>query len=282
MTGLIWFRNDLRLHDHHPLGQALQHQGQIVPLYCVDPRQFSQTHFGFAKTGAHRAKFLLQSLADLRRSLRRLGSDLVIRRGQPEAVIPALARELGIDTVYWHGEVTAEELAVEQALKDRLAQGGIQPRVYWGATLYHPDQLPFGIAQLPQVFTQFRKTVEGHSTVAAPLPTPDQLPALPPVEVGEIPPLAALGLTEPDPDPRAVLPFEGGETAGLQRLQHYLWDTDCLKNYKQTRNGMVGADYSSKLSPWLALGCLSPRRVYETVQAYEQTGQERFHLLAGV
>jgi len=91
------------------------------------------------------------------------------------------------------------------------------------------------------------------------------------VEVGEIPPLATLGLTEPDPEPRAVLPFEGGETTGLQRLQHYLWDTDCLKNYKQTRNGMVGADYSSKLSPWLALGCLSPRRVYETVQAYEQT-----------
>lgn len=269
MTVLVWFRNDLRLHDHQPLYAALRQAQQIVPLYCLDPRQFGHTSFGFAKTGAYRAKFLLESLADLRQSLRQLGSDLVIRKGHPEEVIPALAQELKATAVYWHGEVTAEEVAVEQALEERLKQLNIQRQTYWGATLYHPDNLPFDLNRVPEVFTQFRKKVERDCTVEVTFSTPEQLPSLPVGAVGALPTLEDLGLSAPDYDDRAVLKFEGGETAGLQRLQHYVWDADCLKSYKQTRNGMVGADYSSKLSAWLAMGCLSPRQVFETVQQYE-------------
>jgi deoxyribodipyrimidine photo-lyase len=269
MTVLLWFRNDLRLHDHQPLYEALRQQQPIVPIYCIDPRQFGTTSFGFPKTGPYRAQFLLQSLADLRQSLRNRGSDLVIRQGCPEKVIPALAQELKATAVYWHADVTAEELAVEQALEERLKPLKIQRQPYWGATLYHPDNLPFDISRVPEVFTQFRKKVERDSPVDASFSTPQQLSPLPLEDVGALPTLEDLGLSKPAYDDRAVLTFEGGETAGLQRLQHYVWDADCLKAYKQTRNGMVGADYSSKLSAWLAMGCLSPRRVFETVQQYE-------------
>jgi deoxyribodipyrimidine photo-lyase len=269
MTVLLWFRNDLRLHDHQSLYEALQQKQPIVPLYCVDPRQFGKTSFGFPKIGSYRTQFLLESLADLRQSLRQLGSDLVIRKGHPEEVIPALIQELEVTAVYWHQEVTAEELAVEQSLEDRLEQLNVQRQKYWGATLYHPNNLPFDINRVPEVFTQFRRQVEKDSTVDVGFSTPQQIPFLPVVDVGELPTLDDLGLSKPEYDDRAVLKFEGGETAGLQRLQHYVWDTDCLKSYKQTRNGMVGTDYSSKLSAWLAMGCLSPRRVFETVQQYE-------------
>ena len=271
MPTLVWFRNDLRLHDHQPLDEALRAGQPILPLYCFDPRHFGQTAFGFPKTGAYRAQFLLESVADLRRSLQALGSDLVVRLGKPEQVIPELVKSHNIKAVYWHEEVTAEELQVEQGVEAQLAALGCATEVYWGATLYHPDNLPFAIRRVPEVFTQFRKQVEQHSTVDVALPTPKQLPPLPPVEPGPLPALTELGadLEAPTPDSRAVLTFVGGETAGLARLRHYVWEADCLKTYKQTRNGMVGADYSSKLSAWLALGCLSPRRVYETVQAYE-------------
>ncbi|MFQ4140208.1 DASH family cryptochrome [Nodosilinea sp. PGN35] len=269
MPTLLWFRNDLRLHDHQPLDEALRAGQPILPLYCFDPRQFGQTAFGFPKTGAYRAQFLLESVADLRRSLQTLGSDLVIWVGQPEEVIPELVKAHGIDTVYWHEEVTSEELQVEQTLESKLAAMGCATEVYWGATLYHPDNLPFDIGRLPEVFTQFRKKVEHHSTVDVALPTPKKMPPLPPVDLGEMPTLADFGLEPPLPDRRAVLTFAGGETAGLARLHHYVWEADCLRRYKETRNGMVGADYSSKLSAWLALGCLSPRKVYKTVQAYE-------------
>ncbi|HIK44928.1 MAG TPA: DASH family cryptochrome [Leptolyngbyaceae cyanobacterium M65_K2018_010] len=269
MTGLLWFRNDLRLHDHRPLQAAVQAQSPLVPLYCFDPRQFGQTRFGFAKTGAFRAQFLLEGVADLRRSLQALGRDLIIRVGYPEVIIPELVRALGIDTVYWHGEVTAEEVAVEQDLMAQLKPLGIRTQVFWGATLYHPDHLPFPLEALPEVFTQFRKQVEQRSQVEEPLPTPTALPPLPQVDRGALPALQDLGLSAPAPDPRGVLPFVGGETAGLHRLQDYVWEQDCLKTYKETRNGLVGANYSSKFSPWLALGCLSPRQIYAEVQRYE-------------
>ncbi|WP_017299930.1 DASH family cryptochrome [Nodosilinea nodulosa] len=270
MPTLVWFRTDLRLHDHQPLGAALRAGQPIIPLYCFDPRQFGQTAFGFAKTGAYRAQFLRQSVVDLRRSLQALGSNLVVRVGQPEDIIPDLVQAHAIDAVYWHAEATYEERRVEQALAAKLAAMGRKTEAFWGATLYHPDSLPFELPCLPEVFTQFRKQVEQHSTVDAALPTPANVPLLPQVEPGAVPTLADFGLENLIADRRAVLAFEGGETAGLGRLNYYVWQADCLKTYKQTRNGMVGADYSSKLSAWLALGCLSPRQVYQTVQDYER------------
>lgn len=59
-------------------------------------------------------------------------------------------------------------------------------------------------------------------------------------------------------DPRSVFPFPGGETSALERLKHYLWDTDNISRYKETRNGMIGSDYSTKLSPWFVVLVILP------------------------
>lgn len=269
MRILLWFRNDLRLHDHEPLHRALEQTAEIIPVYCFDPRQFGHTSFGFPKTGAYRAQFLLESVADLQASLQAKGTDLVVRHGKPEEEIPALAKALQVDAVYWHEEVTSEELAVDAALEKQLTQLKIGYEVYLGVTLYHPDDLPFELSRLPKVFTSFRKQVEKNSSVYPTFKTPERLSPLPQVDLGQLPTLATLGLDQPSPDSRGVLSFKGGETAALKRLNHYFWQADKLRVYKQTRNGMLGADYSSKFSPWLALGCLSPRRIYEEVGAYE-------------
>lgn len=74
----------------------------------------------------------------------------------------------------------------------------------------------------------------------------------------------------PQASPRAALRFEGGETAALARLRHYLWGSDAVATYFDTRDGMLGADFSTKLSPWLAAGCLSPRLVAAEVSRYER------------
>jgi deoxyribodipyrimidine photo-lyase len=269
MNALIWFRNDLRLHDHEPLQAALKAGYDLVPVYCFDPRQFGQTAFGFPKTGKFRAKFLLESVVDLRRSLQQRGSDLVIRIGQPETVLPTLAKTVQAAAVYWHREVTSEEIRVETALNNTLEAADVSVHTFWGATLHHPDTLPFPMQQLPEIFTQFRKQVEQHSTVFAPLSAPQILPPLSQgIDPGSLPQAETLGTEIATPDDRG-LPFQGGETAGLARLQTYIWDADCLKDYKQTRNGMLRTDDSSKFSPWLALGCLSSRRIYQAVRAYE-------------
>ncbi|MGB5596038.1 MAG: DASH family cryptochrome [Crocosphaera sp.] len=266
---LIWYRNDLRIHDHEALHEAINQKSLIIPFYCFDLRQFEKTSFGFPKTGNLRGKFLLESVDNLRNSLQNIGSNLIIRIGYPEKIIPQLVKELSIDAVYFHEEVTSEEIQVEKAMKKALSTLNVELKGFWVSTLYHRDNLPFKVNQIPELFTSFRKKVEKYSTVNPTFSTPSKLQSLPNIEVGNIPSLEKLGLTEPDYEPRISFPFTGGETEGIKRLNHYFWQENCLANYRETRNGMLGADYSSKFSPWLANGCLSPRYIYEEVQKYE-------------
>ena len=271
MRVLLWLRNDLRLHDHEPLHRAIEQGADVILLYCFDPRHFGETSFGFKKTGSYRAQFLLETVADLREQVQALGSDLLVRQGKPEDEVPTIAEALKVDAVYWHEEVTSEEITVEKGVEEGLRSRRINYEVYWGATLYHPDDLPFEIKRLPEVFTQFRKAVEKESQVFPPFDAPTKLAPLPEgVEVGKLPTLQDLGLEHQPIDEKGVLPFKGGERAALERLQHYFWDADRLKVYKETRNGMLGADYSSKFSAWLANGSLSPRKIHSEVQRYER------------
>jgi deoxyribodipyrimidine photo-lyase len=266
---ILWYRNDLRIHDHEPLTLALDSVKELIPVYCIDPRWFGETSFSFAKTGPHRAQFLLESLTDLRHRLHSKGSELIIRWGKPEEVLPELARAFQAEGVFAHQEVTNEEKQVEEAVEHALFKTGITLELLWGASLYHLADLPMPVHALPDIYTQFRKQVEKMAEVRETFPTPEAIPTPAIPDPGEIPTLAALGLETPDHDPRAVLRYQGGETAGLERLNQYLWEQDLLKTYKETRNGLLGADYSSKFSAWLSMGCLSPRKVYEEVKRYE-------------
>lgn len=266
---LIWYRNDLRIHDLLTLSEALKEAAEIIAVYCFDDRWFGTTSFGFPKTGIYRGQFLLESVADLRKSWQKLGSNLVIRRGLPEAVIPAIAQQLKIDRVVYSQETTAEEKQVATKLEQALSLQNIAVVSYWTATLYEPKDLPFNIENTPELYTNFRQQVESKSQINRAIAAPQKLPPLPNIEPGEIPSLEDLGLTTPDLDSRAVLKFKGGESAAISRLETYFWQEDCLRNYKQTRNGMLGANYSSKFSPWLALGCISPRYISDRVREYE-------------
>jgi deoxyribodipyrimidine photo-lyase len=267
---LLWFRNDLRLHDHIPLSRALQKQAEILPIYCVDPRHFAPTELGFPKTNTFRAQFLLEALADLRQSLQALGSELIIRIGEPERVLPAIASQWGAVAVYSSKEETTEEIEVEELLEKNLWQRKITLETFRQSTLYHADDLPFPTNNLPDIFTQFRKEIEKSVKVRLGLPTPKRLNPVTAIPSGAIPTLDDLGLSPINTDQRAVLHFKGGETAGLAHLKEYIWEKDLLRQYKDTRNELLGADYSSKFSAWLALGCISPRRIYEEVLRYEE------------
>ena len=89
------------------------------------------------------------------------------------------------------------------------------------------------------------------------------------MEPAHLPNLEELGLTNAAQDSRAAMHFKGGETAGLKRLHYYLYESKAIANYKQTRNGLVGENYSSKFSAWLSLGCLSARAIYHEIKKYE-------------
>ncbi len=264
-VSIVWYRNDLRVRDHEPLLRAAE-AGPLVAVYCLDPRAFSRSPFGLSRIAPQRARFLVESLAALREQLRALGADLLVRRGAPEEILPALAAEIGARALYFHHEAGTEECAVE----DALAQTSLELSIFDGATLLHPDDLPFEMRNLPDLFTRFRTWVEKKSVQPCDvLPAPERL-STPTIEPGDLPSLEEFGCAPPTHDPRATMHFAGGSAQGHARLRHYVWDADRLRTYKETRNGMLGPDDSSRLSPWLALGCLSPREVFAEVQRYER------------
>ena len=267
-NALVWFKTDLRIEDNETLLKAIAQSDKIIPVYCFDEAHFETTPYGFKKTGSFRAQFLLESLQDLDAQLRTLGSGLRIVIGKPEVEIPKLVQEYKVQKVFAKREVAFEEIQTEKKVRNELFKLRCELETFSTSTLYHAEDLPFSIKDIPDVFTNFRKKTEKDSDVRNPFVAPTKINS-PEILTLELPILEALGLTKTTIDSRAVLQFKGGESEAMQRLNHYFFETQCLSTYKETRNGMVGADYSSKFSPWLALGCISPRFIYAEIKKYE-------------
>lgn len=268
---IVWFRQDLRLHDNEALAHALKSGEEVIPVYIFDDRIFqSETRFGFPKTGAFRAQFIIESIIDLRASLRALGSDLYVRVGNTEEEIFKIAQEARTSWVFCNRERTQEEVIVQDALEQKLWSIGQEIIYSRGKMLYYTQDLPFPITHCPEIFSSFRKEVERIVPVRKCLPVPAETfsPITLDLVEGVIPSLTDLGHEEFEQHSDATH-FKGGETEGLKRLQYYLWETDAIKTYKETRDGLLGELYSTKFSPWLSQGCLSPKMIYQELKKYE-------------
>jgi deoxyribodipyrimidine photo-lyase len=266
---LVWFRNDLRIRDNEILLEAVRKADKVLPVYCFDPYYFNLTENSALKTGAFRAQFLLESVADLRRNLQSLGGDLIIRIGNPAEVIPQLAEQYGVNEVYHHREVAFEETNVSEQVETALWNLRLNLKHFIGHTLYHKEDLPFPIKDIPDSFATFRKKVERDSDVRPTIATPDSITTPNITDAGELPTLGQLGLSQPPCSTRSSIKLKGGETEGLARLEEYFTNNPQVMPTKG-RNGAT-VDRSSKLSPWLSLGCISMREVYWAVIKHEQT-----------
>lgn len=274
-TVIVWFRQDLRLHDNEALDDAVNTGKEIIPVYVFDDRVFrGETMFGFPKTGIHRLQFIRESVADLRTSLRALGSDLVVRHGLPEEEIFKIAHAVKSRWVFCNRERTRDEVAVQDALEKNLWSIGQEVRFSRGKMLFYTADLPFPVTHTPDHYATFRKETERFVKVRHPLPAPE---CLPPVTVdiprGEIPSLSHLVGGKADLLPNDI---SGGETAALRQL-------DALKsNPGASYDGdfiSLAGDSKPRLSPWLAQGCLSPKLAYHSLRECSLSG-EAFQVVA--
>ncbi|MEO8886380.1 MAG: DASH family cryptochrome [Mucilaginibacter sp.] len=268
-TILVWFRNDLRVHDNEILLEATRKADKVLPVYCFDPYYFTKNTFGEPKTGSFRARFLIESVGNLRHNLRALGSDLIIRIGNPAEILPQLAEEYQISEVYHHREVAYEETAISEQVETALWKVKLNLKHFIGHTLYHKEDLPFPIKDIPDSFSTFKKKVERDSSVRPCVATPEAINTPPITDAGQLPTLQQLGLDEPVDDLRSSNKFKGGETEVLCKLNQYFSNTNFLQHTKAHKATMY-TDNSSKLSPWLSVGCISMRQVYWEVIKYEQ------------
>ncbi len=267
-TAVVWFKTDLRITDNETLMKAISQNDMVVPVYCIDESHFRTTPFGFQKTGNFRAQFLFESLIDLDKSLRELGSGLLVVSGKPEVELPKIVKHYKAHRVYAKREVAFEEKQTESQVQAELWKLSCELETFSTSTLYHAEDLPFSIKDIPDVFTDFRRKTEKEAPIRSAFGKPMHINS-PEIPFLNLPTLAALGLKNVKIDSRAVLRFKGGETEAIKRLNHYFFETKLISSYKETRNGMVGADYSSKFSAWLAMGCVSPRFVYQELKKYE-------------
>ena len=269
MNNLVWFRNDLRVYDNNSLFQACRKSGKVIGVYFLDPRQFEMTHYGFKKTEKYRAKFLLETLRNLKYNLETKNISLLIFQDLPEKILPKLIDEYQISTVFLQKEWTEEEVNVNDNVKNQISR--VEFVETYDQFLFHPEDIPYAdFYKIPEVFTEFRKKCEKESKIR-PMVEISSKPIENLIETSNvIPSLEDLGLESFKLHKHSAFSFRGGETSALKRLNDYFFDTENLSQYKQTRNGLTGSDYSSKFSAWLANGSISARTIYWEVQNYER------------
>ncbi len=269
MNNLIWFRNDLRVEDNTSLLQATKKNGTTIGVYCFDPRHFAETQYGFKKTAQFRAKFLLETVTELKNNLAHKNISLLVLHDLPENVLPKIIEEHAISNVFFQNEWTTEETTVLQNLKNKASNTN------WIATydqfLFHPASIPYqNLQSIPEVFTEFRKACEKQVVVQKPVTIPTQFTENKIQNATILPTMRDLGFDDFESHPSSAFPFKGGENEALNRMQYYFWETKKITEYKKTRNGLIGLDYSSKLSAWLANGSISARTIYWKIIQFEK------------
>jgi deoxyribodipyrimidine photo-lyase len=193
---------------------------------------------------------------------------LLILNGNPEIEIPKIVQHYKATKVFSKKEVAYEEKQTELLVQTALFKVRCELQTFSTSTLYHAEDLPFSIKDIPDVFTNFRKKTEHDAFIRPAFEEPISIQS-PEIEPLNLPLFKDLDLQFTPIDQRAVIHFKGGETAAINRLNHYFFESKSISKYKETRNELIGEAYSSKFSAWLALGCISPRFIYQELKRYE-------------
>ena len=260
----------------------------------------------FWRCGPHRARFLAQSVWDTKADLQTRGSDLILRAGMLADVLEDLLsnfksndKDAQIVAIWMTGEEGVEEKREERSARSISEKHGIEFKLWIDEKYFVDDRdVPFSDPRkYPDVFTAYRKAVEPlRDAPRKTLATPKSLPAPPDFVPPQKEPfsmpdnyvdvLAALlkpleqkpMLDNIAPFPKgtkSAMPFEGGSKAGHQRIQHLIGSGSMTK-YKDTRNGLLGLDFSTKLSAWLALGCITARQIHFQLLDFEEGRDDQY------
>ena len=269
MNNLVWFRNNLRVDDNIALSEACKSSGKTIGIYCFDPRYFAETRYEFRKTEKFRAKFLLETISELKENLLKKNISLLIYFDKPENVFDKVIDEHDIAIVFTQKEWANEETDVNTNIKNQIST--VTFKEYYDQFLFHPEDIPFqNLKDLPQVFTVFRKECEKKIAIRKTNSIPSKSKENNIDNKTSIPHLTDLGFEEFDVDQNTAFPFKGGENQALKRIENYFFETQNLSKYKKTRNGLIGSNYSSKLSAWLANGSVSAKTIFWKVKQYEE------------
>mgnify|MGYP001157257754 FL=1 len=268
--GLIWFTNNLRAIDNKVLYEASKRSDSLIGYYNFDPLLFKRNIWGFKKTEKYRTKFLIESIDNLKKNLSQLNITLVIDFSEGfNKLFEVIGREK-ISSIYFQKEWTSEEKETQDKIFNKISKK-IKKLSFYDQFLFQPSDINIEIADFPEIFSIFRKKVEKKIEINNCFPVPKKYPKSNLLNIeNETPNLEKLGFKSFKIDANSAFPFIGGTDNCLERINSYFWKSKKIEYYKQTRNGMIKTDYSSKLSSWLSNGSISARYIYWQIKDYEK------------
>jgi deoxyribodipyrimidine photo-lyase len=258
---LVWIRKDIRLHDNECFELAIDNGFSVLPVFVDCSTLKPSDEYLPEPRASFREHFLAESLHELHEAIRRAGGKgLIVIDGKPQETIPELCKKYNIAKVYFAAEPGPFEQSQESALVQALMHESIPFETVHHNSMFSPESLPFQVQDIPDIFTEFRKKAER----SLPLPRDKK-------DTNKI-----HFANHEEVVYQSILPegkkskFSGGESEALKRLNYYLFESNLIASYKETRNGLLGEDFSSRFSPWLALGCISPKRILFEIKNYER------------
>lgn len=262
---IVWFRQDLRLSDNPALAAAITRNGPVLPVYIWAPEEE-----GVWSLGAASRWWLHQSLLSLDASLRTLGSQLVIRRGESLSVLQTLVQESGASAVFWNRRYEPTPRERDAKIKALLRARGLTGESFNASLLFEPWDIHNKEGKPFQVFTRFWKTCLTFPEPLAPIPQPASLPA--PEQWPETIGLASLGL-EPQIDWATSMrvAWQPGEKGAWNELCRFLAKAVALYPDERDRPDLLS---TSRLSPYLHFGEISPRQVWHAVREQVPRGSQ--------
>ena len=246
-AAIVLFGRDLRVHDHPALREGLDRAATVVPLFVFDDSILGST---FA--APNRMRFLLDSLGDLRGSLRDRGGDLVIRRGNFAEEVMGVVREARAGAVFCNADFSSHALNRQERLGKACAEEGIAFETFEGVAALAPGAVTPTGGDHFKVFTPYSRAWE-RADKREVLGAPRSVSVPSGLAAGRIPALDAL--VDGDPSPSLV---PGGETEARRRLTR--WLSTKLVSYEERHDDLAAAD-TSRLSAHLHFGCISPLEV---------------------
>ncbi|KAJ8539212.1 hypothetical protein K7X08_013464 [Anisodus acutangulus] len=260
-TSLMWFRKGLRLHDNPSLEYAAKGSKFVYPVFVIDPHYMEPdpTAFcpGSSKAGLNRIQFLLESLVDLDLSLKKLGSRLLVLKGEPGDVLIRCLKEWSIGKLCFEYDTEPYHQALDEKVKSYASVSGVE--------IFSPNG-----GSPPASYQSFLKLAGQPSWASTPLST--TISSLPPIgntgsfAVSGVPTVRELGYEDLREDERT--PFKGGESEALKRLRESIANKEWVANFEKPKGDPSAflKPATTVLSPYLKFGCLSSRYFYQCIQ----------------
>lgn len=260
---LVWFKiTDLRIIDNEVLKKAFKDDSNVLIIFCLDPGFYKKMKFGEKRFSDFKLKFLLESLLDLYNKIKEYKGHLNIYFKSPENIIPELVKKYSISKIFHFRDTTKDQL---NQLKDiqRKISDNVEIMSYWGNTVFHIEDLPFSIEDIPSVFTKFKDKINLKKIRQEVNVDVRKLKN----SVKDIESIEAILKLEENLN--LNLEVKGGETEAMRRLNYYLFERKYISEYKKTRNNLLGKNFSSKMSFYLAFGNISGKSIVHRILEYE-------------